>query len=84
MSVYKRKDRNGKVVGWRAVVRIKGYPVASKQWDRKQEAVDWATDVERKIKQGQYNFDLHKTQHTFIELLKRYKNEGALEHISFR
>lgn len=52
-SIYKRKD--GK--GWRAVIRIKGHPSISTHWDRKQEAEDWAQDVERQIKLGQYKFD---------------------------
>lgn len=81
MSVYKRKDRKGKVVGWRAVVRIKGYPTVSKQWDRKEEADDWEEDTRRRIKSGQFNFNLHKNQYTFSELLERYRNDGAREHI---
>lgn len=40
MSVYKRKDRNGKVTGWRAVVRLKGYPTFCNHFDRKQQAED--------------------------------------------
>jgi hypothetical protein len=52
MSVYKRKDRNGKVVGRRAVVRIKGYPTACKEFERKQEANDWKIAVTRQIQAG--------------------------------
>lgn len=44
-SIFKRKDKNGKSTGWRAVVRIKGYPTACKTFDRKQEAEDWAQDT---------------------------------------
>lgn len=79
-SISKRKNKNG-TSHWRAVVRIKGYSTVCTHWDRKQEAEDWATDTERKIKLGQFNFNLHRTQHTFTELLERYKNDGALEHI---
>lgn len=50
-SIYKRKNANGTTV-WRAVVRIKGYPSVCSHWDRKQEAEDWAQDVERQIKTG--------------------------------
>lgn len=46
-SIYKRKDKEGKVTVWRAVVRIKGYPTVCNHFDRKQEAEDWAADVER-------------------------------------
>jgi integrase len=80
-AIYKRKDKEGKVVGWRAVVRIKGYPTICKQCERKQEAEDWATEVEREIKQGRFNVNLYKGQHTFTQLLERYQNDGALEHI---
>ena len=80
-AIYKRRDSKGKVVGWRAVVRIDGHPAICKQHDRKEEAQDWAIEIERQIKQGQFNFDLHKNKRTFNELLERYKNDGALEHI---
>jgi integrase len=80
MSVYKRKDRNGKVTGWRAVVRIKGYPTVCKEFERKQEADDWKLAVTRKIKAGQFQFDQHKVQRTFSELVDHFKHSGALEH----
>lgn len=79
-SIQKRKNKNG-TSHWRAVVRIKGYPTVCNHFDRKQEAEDWAIDVERQIKQGKFNFDQHKKQHTFVQLLERYINDGCLEHI---
>jgi len=78
-SIFKRKNANGTTV-WRAVVRIKGYPSVCTHWDRKQEAEDWAHDVERQIKAGQFKFDQHKQLHTFSELVDRYISDGALEH----
>lgn len=80
MSVYKRKDRNGKVTGWRAVVRIKGYPAVCKEFERKQEADDWKLAVTRKIKAGQFQFDQHKIQRTFSDLVDHFIQSGALEH----
>lgn len=80
-SIYKRKDKEGKPDGWRAVVRIKGYPTVCSHFDRKQEADDWAADVEREIRLGKFNFTRHKQQHTFIQLIDRYRNDGALQHI---
>lgn len=79
-SISKRKNKNG-TSHWRAVVRIKGYPTVCNHFERKQEADDWAADVEREIKQGKFKFDQHKQQHTFFDLLERYSNDGALEHI---
>jgi integrase len=79
-SIQKRKNKNG-TSHWRAVVRIKGYPTVCNHFDRKQEAEDWAIETERQIKQGKFKFDQHKQQHTFTQLLERYINDGALEHI---
>jgi integrase len=78
-SIFKRKNENGTTV-WRAVVRIKGYPTVCNHFDRKQEAEDWASDIERQIKAGQFKFDQHKKIHTFSELTSRYIQDGALEH----
>ena len=79
-SIQKRKNKNG-TSHWRAVVRIKGYPTVCNHFDRKQEAEDWAADVERQIKLGKFKFDQHKQQYTFSQLLDRYISDGALEHI---
>jgi integrase len=80
-SIYKRKDKKGKTIGWRAVVRMKGYPTICKQHDRQEAAADWAANLEQEIKQGRFNVNLYKSQRTFTELLERYRNDGALEHI---
>lgn len=79
-SIQKRKNKNG-TSHWRAIVRIKGFPTVCNHFDRKQEAEDWATEVEREIKQGRFKFDQHKKRHTFTDLLERYINDGCLEHI---
>src|SRR5476651_2455104 len=78
-SIYKRKNENSTAV-WRAVVRIKGYPTVCNHFERKQEADDWASDIERQIKAGQFKLDQHKQQHTFTELVDRYIGDGALQH----
>lgn len=78
--ITKRKNKNG-TSHWRAIVRIKGYPTVCNHFDRKQEAEDWAADIEREIKLGKFKFDQHKTQHTFTQLIERYISDGAMEHI---
>jgi integrase len=75
-SIYKRKD--GK--GWRAVIRLEGHPTVCDHFERKAEAEDWAKEVERQIKLGQYKFDQRKKLHTFNELVDRYILDGVLEH----
>jgi len=84
-SVFKRKSKDGKSFTWRAVVRIKGYPITSKTFERKQEAEDWGQETERHIKQGQFKFEMHKLQHTYEDLMVRLYGDGALEyHRSFK
>lgn len=78
-SIFKRKNKDGTSV-WRAVVRIKGYPTVCNHFDRKQEAEDWASNIERQIKAGQFKFDQHNQLRTFGELTDRYIQDGALEH----
>jgi len=78
-SIYKRKNKDGTSC-WRAVVRIKGYPSVSNHFDRKQEADDWAQEIERQIKAGKFKFDQHNTQHTYADLIDHFTASGALEH----
>ncbi len=80
MSIYKRKDRNGKVTGWRVVIRLKGYPTVCKECERKEEAIDWKINTVRAIKAGQFQFERHKIQRTFSDLVDHFKQSGALEH----
>ena len=44
-SIYKRRSKDGKNFTWRAVIRLKGYPVVCKTCERKQEAEDWAKET---------------------------------------
>lgn len=79
-SIYKRKSKDGKSSKWRAVVRIKGYPIVCETFERKQEAEDWSKDTERRIKSGQYKFNQQTHQNTFTQLVERFINDGFLEH----
>ena len=78
-SVYKRKNEDG-TTPWRAVVRIKGHPTVCNHFERKQEADDWAADIERQIRLGQYQFDRQSVNNTFSDLVDRFLRDGALEH----
>ena len=79
-SILKRKNKNG-TSHWRAVVRLKGYPTVCNHFDRKQEAEDWAQQVERQIKMGQFKFERVNIHRTFSDLVQRYISDGALEHL---
>lgn len=78
-SIYQRKNKDGTKV-WRAVIRIKGHPSVSNHFERKQEAQDWATQVERDIRLGQFKFDQYNKLQTFDELVDRFLQDGSLEH----
>jgi hypothetical protein len=80
-SIQKRKNKNG-TSHWCAVIRIKGFPTVCNHFDRKQEADDWAQEVERQIKMGQFKFERVNTHHTFADLVQRYISDGALEHLT--
>lgn len=78
-SIYRRKNKNG-TTAWRAVIRIKGHPSVCNHFERKQEAQDWATEIERQIKTGRFKFNQHNKIYTFDELVNRFINDGILEH----
>ena len=79
-SIYKRKSKDGKTLHWRAVVRLKGHPTVCETFDRKQAADDWAREVERQIKAGQYQFNQFRQKYTFNDLVGRFISDGMLEH----
>ena len=78
-SIYQRTNKDGSKV-WRAIVRFKGYPSVCNCFDRKQEAQDWANDIEREIKLGRYNFARNDQKKTVDDLIDRYIGDGTLEH----
>ena len=51
---------------------LKVTPTVCKEFARKQEADDWKIAVTRKIKAGQFQFDQHKIQRTFSELVGHF------------
>lgn len=78
-SIYSRKNKDGSKV-WRAVIRLKGHPAVCNHFERKQEAQDWATEIEREIRLGKFRFDQYNKVHTFDDLAHRFVQDGALEH----
>ena len=74
-SIYKRKD--GK--GWRVVIRIKNHPTVCDHFERKEEAEDWASDTERKIKSGQYSPNRAKEK-TVADLIDLYIKDVVIDH----
>jgi len=60
---------------YQAKVRRKGYPVQTKTFERKQDALDWAATVESEMRRGIFidRSDLEKT--TLGEVLEAYRDE---------
>ena len=48
-TLKKRKAKDGTVT-WQAVIRRTGYPTQAKTFPTKQQAEDWASDIERDIR----------------------------------
>lgn len=71
--ITKRKTDNGE--RWQAKIRRKGWPPASKTFDRKADAEAWARAVEREMDVGAFvqRDDAERT--TFREAAERYKRE---------
>jgi hypothetical protein len=55
-------------------------PQSANHDERKQVVIDWASDVERQIKAGQYKFDHHNQMRIFADLTEHFLRSGALEH----
>jgi hypothetical protein len=68
-SVRARKNREGKVIVWQDIIRLKnGFPPQSKIFPTKQEAKDWAKQQEAERMLGQHlPSQYHK--HTLAELI---------------
>lgn len=63
---------------WRAQVRIKGHPSRSDTFDKKAQAVTWASKAEAEIRNGGFLDTSALADITIAHLVKRYKEE--LQH----
>lgn len=78
-SIYQRTNNNGTKV-WRAVIRLKGHPTVCEHFDRKQEAEDWAREMEQQIKRGKYSSNQTKQKKTVTELIDIYIQDAVIGH----
>ena len=70
-TILERIDSKGKK-SYQAKVRIKGYPIQSKTFERKTDAKIWANKIENEIRTGIYLPETQTNQHTLAELIDRY------------
>lgn len=50
-TIEPRKDKNQKIIGYRAKVRVKGYPPVSATFKKKTDADHWAQRIEAQIRE---------------------------------
>lgn len=76
--IQKRKGRDGKVV-YRAMVRLKGYPIQSATFERQGDAKLWGQQVEASMREGRYFKTAEAKKHTVAEMIDRYLGRIATE-----
>ena len=69
--IEERIDGNGKT-SYRVKVRLKGYPPQSETFKRKTDAVQWASQTETAIRDGQHFKTREAKKHTLGQLIDRY------------
>jgi len=71
-AINKYTDSNGQIT-YRVRIRIKGYPIQTKTFERKTDAKEWAGQTESAIKEGR-DFPKREAQrNTLGDLIERYK-----------
>ena len=75
---YIRKDGSK---AFNARVRVRGYPTASKSFDRLTDAKRWAEQTKREIIEGKYFATAEGKKHTLREAINRYLNDSANRQI---
>lgn len=79
-SILERRNRDGQLIGYQCQVRKKGYPPQIKTFDRKADAVAWATIIESEMVRG-VHVDRSKAERiTFREAIESYIRDTAPTH----
>lgn len=62
-------------IGYRAKVRLKGFPCESATFERKTDAKEWAKQTEANMRQGRHFKTAEAKKHTLGDLIDRYLRE---------
>lgn len=73
-TIETRRSGDG-TTGYRAKVRLKGFPSQSATFDRKTDAKEWAKQTEASIREGRYFKTAEAKKHTVADLIDRYLRE---------
>ena len=74
-TINPRKDQDGHVIGWQAIIRRKGYPTRTKTFRTKTEARNWAQIEESEMARGVWQDTSEAEATTLGEALQRYAVE---------
>ena len=74
-TINPRKDRDGNVIGWQAIIRKRGYPALTRTFRKKVEAEAWATVTEAEMVRGVWQDRSEAEETTLGEALERYRKE---------
>jgi len=74
--------------GYQVKIRMKGHPAASASFDKRSDAVRWATTTEAAMREKRYFKTSESQRHTLAELIDRYirdviPGKGASESTDF-
>lgn len=71
-SIQKRVTKDGRI-SYRALVRVKGYPVKSATFNKRSDAVKWSQEKEAEFRLNRhFSFTSKGEKHTLVELVDRY------------
>ncbi len=73
-NIQKRTAKDGKT-SYRALVRIKGFPLQSATFERKTDASKWASSTESAIRENRHFKTSEAKRHTLAEMLDRYARD---------
>jgi hypothetical protein len=73
-TIETRRNDDGKT-GYRAKLRLKGFPFQSATFERKTDAKEWAKQTEASIREGRYFKIVEAKKHTIADFIDRYLRE---------
>jgi integrase len=75
MATIETRHNEDGTIGYRAKVRLKGFPSQSATFERKTDAKEWAKQTEASMRQGRHFKTAEAKKHTVGELIDRYLRE---------
>lgn len=74
-TISPRKDQDGNVIGWQAIVRKRGFPSQTKTFRGKRDAENWATVTESEMIRGTFIQRNEAERMLLADALARYEQE---------